>query len=113
MNLLSNAKANGTRVDVVNVMAMDYGSCNINMGTAAVNAANGTHGQIQSLGMSSAVGVTPMTDTNDTTCEVFSTSNSQTLVSFAQANSFVRLLAYWDVDRDASHAHLNIFHTFH
>lgn len=111
--LLSNAKANGTRVDVVNVMAMDYGSCGINMGTAAVNAANGTHTQIQNLGMSSAVGVTPMTDTNDTTCEVFSTSNSQTLINFAQANSFVRLLAYWDVDRDSSHAHLNIFHTFH
>jgi len=54
-----------------------------------------------------------MTDVNDTTCEVFSTANSQSLVNFAQANNFVRLLAYWAVDRDTSHAHLNIFHTFH
>ncbi|HEX3481579.1 MAG TPA: hypothetical protein VHT91_41495 [Kofleriaceae bacterium] len=68
---------------------------------------------ISSLGMSSSVGVTPMSDVNDTTCEVFSTGNSQTLVNFAQANSFVRLLAYWAVDRDTSHAHLRIFHTFH
>ena len=44
---------------------------------------------------------------------VFSTANARTLVNFAQANSFVRLLAYWAVDRDPSHAHLNIFHTFH
>jgi chitinase len=112
-NLLSNAKANGVRVDVVNVMAMDYGSCGVDMGAAATSAANGTRSQISSLGMSSSVGVTPMTDVNDTTCEVFSTANSRSLVNFAQANSFVRLLAYWAVDRDTSHAHLNIFHTFH
>jgi predicted secreted Zn-dependent protease len=113
INLLSNAKASGVRVDVVNVMAMDYGSCGIDMGAAATSAAGGTRNQIASLGMSSSVGVTPMTDVNDTTCEVFSTANSQSLVNFAQANSFVRLLAYWAVGRDASHAHLNIFHTFH
>jgi chitinase len=112
-NLLSNAKANGVRVDVVNVMAMDYGSCGIDMGAAATGAASGTRNQISSLGMSSSVGVTPMTDVNDATCEVFSTANSQGLVNFAQANSFVRLLAYWAIGRDTSHAHLNIFHTFH
>jgi hypothetical protein len=112
-NLLSNAKANGVRVDVVNVMAMDYGSCGVDMGAAATSAASGTRNQISSLGMASSVGVTPMTDVNDTTCEVFSTANSRSLVNFAQANSFVRLLAYWAVDRDTSHAHLNIFHTFH
>jgi chitinase len=112
-NLLSNAKSNGARVDVVNVMAMDYGSCGIDMGAAAMNAASGTRSQISSLGMTSSVGVTPMTDVNDTSCEVFSTANSQTLVNFAQANSFVRLLAYWAIGRDTSHAHLNIFHTFH
>lgn len=111
-NLLANARANGTRVDVVNVMAMDYGSCGIDMGQAAINAANGTRNQIASLGMSSSVGVTPMTDVNDTTCEVFSTGNSRSLINFAQANGFVRLLAYWAIGRDANHAHLNIFHTF-
>jgi hypothetical protein len=54
-----------------------------------------------------------MNDVNDTTCEVFRTTDSQTLVNFAQANSFVRLLAYWAIGRDPSHAHLNIFHPFH
>jgi Glycosyl hydrolases family 18 len=112
-NLLANAKSNGARVDVVNVMAMDYGSCGLNMGSAAVSAATGTRDQIANLGMTSSVGVTPMTDVNDTTCEVFSTTNSHTLVDFAQANGFIRLLAYWAIGRDTSHAHLNIFHTFH
>jgi hypothetical protein len=78
-----------------------------------MSAASGTRDQIANLGMTSAVGVTPMTDVNDTTCEVFSTANSHTLVDFAQANGFVRLLAFWAIGRDASHAHLNIFHTFH
>jgi hypothetical protein len=111
-NLLSNARSNGARVDVVNVMAMDYGPCGLDMGAAAINAANGTRNQIASLGMSSSVGVTPMTDVNDVTCEVFTTANSQSLVNFARANNFVRLLAYWAIGRDTSHAHLNIFHTF-
>jgi hypothetical protein len=83
------------------------------MGAAAINAANGTRNQIARLGMSSSVGITPMTDVNDTTCEVFTTANSRSLVNFAQANGFVRLLAYWAIGRDASHAHLNIFHPFH
>jgi hypothetical protein len=98
---------------LVNVMAMDYGACGIDMGAAATNAASGTRNQISSLGMTSSVGVTPMTDVNDTTCEVFSTGNSQNLINFAQANGFIRLLAYWAIGRDPSHAHLNIFHTFH
>jgi len=57
-NLLSNAKANGVRVDVVNVMAMDYGSCGIDMAAAATSAASATRNQISSLGMPSSVGVT-------------------------------------------------------
>lgn len=54
-----------------------------------------------------------MTDVNDTTCEVFSTANSQTLVNFAQTNSFVRRLACGAVDRDTNRSHLRIFYTFH
>jgi hypothetical protein len=97
---------------VVNVMAMDYGTCGIDMGAAAINAANGTRNQIASLGMSSSVGVTPMNDVNDVTCEVFTTANSQSLVNFARGNNFVRLLAYWAIGRDPNRAHLNIFRTF-
>jgi chitinase len=110
--LLSNAKTNGLAVDVVNVMAMDYGGCNLDMGKAATDAASATHKQLQTLGVDWAVGVTPMTGTNDVACEVFSTSNAQTLVDFSGANDYVALLAFWAVGRDGNHAFLNIFKTF-
>jgi chitinase len=113
-NLLQNAKANGVRVDVVNVMAMDYGPCYSDMGQAAIDSANATRTNLSSMGISASVGVTPMIGTNDTTCEVFSVSNAQQLVSFAQANSYIRLLAYWETGADTStDSYLKTFHPFH
>jgi hypothetical protein len=112
-NLLSNAKANGARVDVVNIMAMDYGPCYSDMGQAAIDAANATRGNLSSLGVSASVGITPMIGTNDTTCEVFSVANAQQVVAFANANSFVRLLAYWETGADTStESYLKTFHGF-
>jgi hypothetical protein len=112
-SLLANAKTNGTRVDIVNIMAMDYGSCNLDMGMAAIAAATATHGQIQTLGTTSSVGVTPMIGVNDTSCEDFTTANATALVTFAQANDYVSLLAFWAVGADQNHDYLNIFTTIH
>src|SRR3954454_3873855 len=48
--ILQNAVANGTRVDVVNIMAFDYyDHATTDMGTAAINAANGLIAQLHSL----------------------------------------------------------------
>jgi len=112
-NLLANAKSNGVQVDTVNIMAMDYGSCNIDMGKTAIMAATGTHGQIQALGTTSFVGVTPMIGVNDTTCENFTTANATALVTFAQDNAFINLLAFWAIGADKNHSYLNIFKTLH
>ena len=112
-NVLANAKTNGTRVDIVNIMAMDYGSCNLDMGMAAISAATATHGQIQTLGTTSSVGVTPMIGVNDTTCEDFTTANATALLTFAQANDYVNLLAFWAIGADGNHDYLNIFKTIH
>ena len=111
--LLANAKTNGTRVDTVNIMAMDYGTCNIDMGQAAVMAATATHTQLQTLGTTSQVGVTPMIGVNDTTCENFTTANATALVTFAQDNDYINLLAFWAVGADKNHSYLNIFKTLH
>jgi chitinase len=111
--LLANASANGVRVDTVNVMAMDYGACNLDMGQAAIGAASGTRAQLQALGTASSVGVTPMTGVNDVTCENFTTANATALVAYAQDNGFINLLAFWSVGRDSSHQYLNIFKTLH
>jgi len=108
-NLLANAKTNGVRVDTVNIMAMDYGSCNIDMGNAAIMAAMATQAQIQTLGTTSLVGVTPMIGVNDTSCENFTTANASALMTFAQDNAFINLLAFWAISADRNHSYLNIF----
>lgn len=113
INLLNNAKTNGVTVSMVNIMAMDYGPCYTDMGQAAIDAAVATHNQLISIGSTAKVGVTPMIGVNDVTCENFTTANAQQLVTYAQANSYIGLLAYWAVGADPSNAYLNIFKTFH
>jgi hypothetical protein len=112
-NLLKNAMTNGARVDVVNVMAMDYGACYTDMGQAAIDSATATRGNLSSMGLAASVGVTPMIGTNDDTCEVFSVANAKQLVTYAQANSYIRLLAYWETGADTStDSYLKTFHPF-
>jgi Carbohydrate binding domain/Glycosyl hydrolases family 18 len=103
---LSQAKADGTTINVINVMAMDfYGSFDTggaNMGAYATEAAQDTLTYVKTLWPSDTyanIGVTPMIGTNDDQAEVFTLANAQTLVSFAQANHLGRL-AFWSVDRD-------------
>jgi Glycosyl hydrolases family 18 len=111
--VLANAQTNGVHVDTVNVMAMDYGACNLDMGMAAISAAEGTRTQIQKIGSGSNVGVTPMIGVNDTSCEDFTTANATALVTYAQANDYINLLAFWAVGADTGHAYLNIFKSIH
>ena len=58
-------------------------------------------------------GVTPVIGVNDVTCENFRTSDASVLVNFAQANSFINLLAYWEQNADPNRSYINIFKTFH
>jgi chitinase len=103
LNILDRAKSSGLDLDVVNVMAMDYGSANDNrgqMGLSAVSAATATEAQILNAGLSSSVGVTPMIGVNDTNTEIFGLADAQMLVGFAQTHSYVSRLAIWSVSRD-------------
>jgi chitinase len=101
--ILSQAKSDGFNPDVINVMAMDYGSSSDNggqMGLDATDAASATHSQIQAAGLSSTVGVIPMIGVNDTNTEIFQLSDAQTLVNFANSNSYITTLSMWSVGRD-------------
>ncbi|MEI9984337.1 MAG: carbohydrate-binding protein [Aliidongia sp.] len=103
VNILTSAKADGLALDVVNVMAMDYGSSQDNgaqMGLDATDAAVATESQIQAAGLSATVGVTPMVGVNDTNTEVFQLSDAQTLLNFAQSHSYITRLSIWSVGRD-------------
>ena len=103
---LAAAKAAGTRIDLINVMTMDYygtwDTGGADMGADAVSAAQATLAYAQTLWPSmtyASIGVTPMIGQNDDPAEVFTEADAQTLVSFAQQVHLGRL-AFWSVDRD-------------
>jgi chitodextrinase len=103
LNVITSAVRNSVRVDVVNVMAMDYGSANDNGGNmllSAEQAAQNTRDQIASAGLNAGIGVTPMIGVNDVSSEVFRLTDATGLVNFANSNSFIRRLAMWSVNRD-------------
>jgi hypothetical protein len=100
-DLLSNAKANGVRVDYVNIMTMNYGPSGIDMAQAAISAATNTRNQLVGLGLSSTmIGITPMNGQNNTAGEIFTLANTDTLIAYAQANSYIGFLSFWSLGRD-------------
>jgi hypothetical protein len=101
LDLLSNAKANGVRVDYVNIMTMNYGPSGIDMGQAAMDAATNTRNQLVGLGLSSTkIGITPMIGQNNTAGEIFDLVDADQLINFARANSYVGWLSFWSLGRD-------------
>ncbi|MET7452501.1 cellulose binding domain-containing protein [Streptomyces sp. NPDC005574] len=106
VSLLSNAKANGVKIDAVNIMAMDYGPAySGDMGDYAVQAATATQAQVKSvLGLSDsaawrAVAVTPMIGVNDVATETFKVDDAAQLVTFAKSKG-IGWLSMWSATRD-------------
>ncbi len=103
LNVLASAKHDGLEVDVVNIMAMDYGTSvdnNGQMGLDAINAAIATEKQISDLGLSAKIGITPMIGVNDIASEVFTLQDAQALLNYARTDSNVVRLSMWSVARD-------------
>lgn len=103
VNILNSVKAAGLNVNVINIMAMDYGSANDNggqMGLSAQQAASNTHNQVLAAGLTATIGVTPMIGINDVNTEIFQLSDAQSLLNFANANSYITRLSMWSVARD-------------
>lgn len=107
ISLLQNAIADGVKLNIVNIMAMDYGSAfSSEMGQDAVQAGNSLFSQLQSLypqksasQLWAMVGLTPMTGANDVAGETFTAADAQTVLNFAQQNN-IGELAMWSVNRD-------------
>jgi chitinase len=100
--LLKQAKKLGVRIDVVNLMTMNYGGAIADMGSAATTAASKSLVQIKTIWPKDSyrnIGITPMIGQNDVPGEVFSWADSQTVLSFAQKHG-VRRLAFWALNRD-------------
>jgi hypothetical protein len=111
VNIVKAAIAGGVRIDLVNVMTMDYGDGPApgpagKMGTYAIDAAQATHTQLQGLYPAlspttvwSMVGVTPLLGVNDIADEVFGLSDAQQVTTFAQQVHLGRL-SMWAATRD-------------
>jgi hypothetical protein len=100
--ILQDAIANGTRVDVVNIMAFDYyDRVTTDMGTAAVNAANGTAAQLRNLGSNAKLGITLMPGLDDYPKKTENTTiaHAQQVLDFARANG-LSTLSIWAIQRD-------------
>lgn len=103
VNLVRAASDAGVKIDVVNIMTMDYYQGNQDMGAAAIAAAKATLGQIQGADSSYSyanIGVTPMIGTNDDG-STFGLDDANEVVSWANS-AHVGRLAFWSVNRDQS-----------
>ncbi|WP_234538273.1 carbohydrate binding domain-containing protein [Streptomyces shenzhenensis] len=102
VNILKAAKNAGIKIDVVNIMTMDYyAGTGTEMGQAALSAARATLAQMQSVdsGYTYAdLGITPMIGKNDDG-STFTLADAQTVESFAAQNGVGRL-AFWSANRD-------------
>ena len=104
LNLLKQAKADGVRIDIVNIMTMDYGTTVDNggkMGQNAIDAIKATEAQLNNLGMQSTkIGATALIGVNDIVSEVFTLADAQQLASYAATDSRVAELSMWSLNRD-------------
>jgi hypothetical protein len=102
VNILKAAKSAGVRIDVVNIMTMDYYSgTGTEMGQGSVAAAEATLAQMQSVdsGYTYAnLGITPMIGKNDDG-STFTLADASTVENFAAQHGVGRL-AFWSIDRD-------------
>jgi Glycosyl hydrolases family 18 len=110
-SVLQNAVADGATVTSVNIMVFDYyiaGEGVVNMGQAAINAANNTHTQLAGIfpNLTSAqiwnmeaMTMLPGIDDYPKKTEVTYLPDAQTMLNFAQANN-MNFLSIWAIQRD-------------
>jgi cellulose binding protein with CBM2 domain len=104
VNVVKSAKNAGVDLDLVNIMAMDYGRSGQDYGDLAIQAVKSTKDQIKSVyGNSDAaafkmVGVTPMLGQNDDGGK-FTQSDAKDLVAFANSNH-LGFMSFWELNRD-------------
>ncbi|MGX6603955.1 cellulose binding domain-containing protein [Micromonosporaceae bacterium Da 78-11] len=104
VNVVKSAKNAGVDLDLVNIMAMDYGRSGQDYGDLAIQAVKSTKDQVKSVyGNSDAaafkmVGVTPMLGVNDDNGK-FTQSDAKDLVAFANSNH-LGFVSFWELNRD-------------
>ncbi|KAJ3270596.1 hypothetical protein HDV01_007692 [Terramyces sp. JEL0728] len=107
--VVQSAQKYGLAIDVLNIMAMDYGGASVapdganGMGKYGIQAAQNTYTQVVALGFNNIkIGITPMIGVNDVAGEIFTLANAQEVFTFAQSTSWVQYLSFWSMQRDTS-----------
>lgn len=103
VNLVRAAHDAGVKIDIVNLMTMDYYQGDQDMGQAAEQATDATLGQLQGIDGSYSyanLGITPMIGVNDDG-SVFTLDNARSVASWA-ADKGVGRLSFWSISRDQS-----------
>lgn len=103
LNIVDTAVADGVKIDVINIMAMDYGSGVDNggaMGTDAIDAIKATEQQLATAGLNAKIGITPMIGINDTPGEVFTLADAQQLAAYVATDPNVASIGMWSMGRD-------------
>jgi chitinase len=115
LSLLKDAKSKGVKVNLVNIMTMDFGNGE-NALKDAESGATATEKQLASLYGTSAsatwnkIGLTPIAGKNDDN-ENFTQGNAATLETFA-ASKGVQELAFWEIDsydKSTKYAYSKVF----
>ncbi|KAJ3064033.1 hypothetical protein HDU98_000219 [Podochytrium sp. JEL0797] len=105
--VISSATKYKARVDVVNIMAMDYfesslayvdANGNSLMGKYAISAAQATYNQVGS--QVGSIGVCPMIGINDDKAEVFQLSDATQLAQWVNTVNYVSFVAFWVAGAD-------------
>lgn len=110
LSVLQSAVSQGVHISVVNIMAFDYYDLpgTVDMGTAAIDAANSVHRQLASLfphdsskNLWALQGVTflPGIDDNPNKTEVTQLSDARRILAFASDHSF-GFISIWAIERD-------------
>ncbi len=118
-NLLTSAIAAGVRIDMVNVMTMDFGAgatayvTPSTMGQAVIVTLNAATNQVAAMFPSKSqsqvraiMGVTPMIGQNDDGV-IFTLNDAQTVANYVKINGYGRIY-YWAFQRDRAQATGNL-----
>ncbi len=108
LTILESAIEYGVRIDLVNLMTMDYGGGTApdQMGAHAISAADAVYDQLAALypdksesALWAMIGLTPMIGLNDVDPEEFTLEDAAMVTEFALERGIGRL-AMWSVERD-------------
>lgn len=74
----------------------------VNLLSTSTSVATAASTQLQQLGMTTKLGLTPTIGTDSVSGTTFQVTDGSNMVKWAKTNSQMRLLSIWNANRDAS-----------